>query len=541
MPHRMTEQERELHEARQALRDCQERLHNLEVATELEAAERRRSEEALKRARVQLESALLAAEVGTFVWDAVANRLHGDRNFEALFGISLDEAPPEAFAAAIHPDDRAGVMSLILRTLKTGNDYKAEYRIVAGGRERWVVARGKVERDDEGAIIRFSGVLLDITERRQAEEALREADRRKDEFLATLSHELRNPLAPIRQAITLLKVKNLGNHDAGRARAIIDRQSQHMARLLDDLLDISRITRGVLELRKEPVELHSVIDTALEAARPLIESHRHRLRVDLPDTPVRFEADGLRLAQVISNLLANSAKYTDPGGQIHLQAATRGEEIILRVTDNGIGFSDDMLRRLFEMFSQEQSTAARSQGGLGIGLALVRGLVELHGGQVEARSAGIGQGSEFTVRLPITPAPGRPAEPAGPAGRRGRRRPRRILVADDNKDTAESMGTLLELAGHEVRTVNDGQAALDVGASFEPDVALLDIGMPLLSGYEVAERARSAPWGRRALLIALTGWGQEKDKQRALGAGFDHHLTKPVDQKVLEALLEGDG
>lgn len=510
------------------------------AGTTRDVTDRKQAEEALQQARLQLESALLAAEIGTFVWDIVADRLYGDRNFTALFGIPLDDtgaAPLADFVTVIHPDDRARVLAMVERALETGGDYAAEYRITVDSRERWFIARGKVEHDEDGRPVRFPGVLLDITERKQAEEALREADRRKDEFLAVLSHELRNPLAPIRQSIALLKAPHVEARDAQRAYDIIDRQSRHMAWLLDDLLDLSRVTRGVLELRKEPVELAALIEAAVESAQPVIDSRRHTLALDLPDGPVTFGADGLRLAQVISNLLTNAAKYTDPGGQIGLEVRKQGRDLVFSVRDNGVGISPDMLPRMFLMFSQEKSTLERSQGGLGIGLALVRGLVELHGGTVEARSAGVGQGSEFIVRLPARVVAGRQAESAARAVRRRAAAARRILLADDNRDAAESMGALLEMAGHEVCTVHDGEAALDAGAAFGPDVALIDIGMPKLTGYEVAERVRSERWGRRVLLIALTGWGQEEDKRRAMAAGFDHHLTKPVDQDVLEGLL----
>ncbi len=508
------------------------------AGTTRDVTEHKKSEEALRQARSQLETALLAGEIGTYVWDIAADRLYGDSNFTALFGVPLVDgaAPLSEFVAAIHPDDRPHVIPRVERALDTGGDYEAEYRIIAGERERWVIARGKVEFDGEGRPVRFPGVLLDITERKLAEKALQESDRRKDEFLATLSHELRNPLAPIRQSITLLKAQNVAEHDAARALDVIDRQSQHMAWLLDDLLDVSRITRGVLELRKEVLELAAVIDSGVEVARPLIDSRRHTLVLELPDEPVRFEADGLRLAQVVSNLLTNAAKYTDPGGRIRLRAEARGAQLVLRVTDNGIGINDAMLARMFEIFSQEKSATGWSRGGLGIGLALVRGLVELHGGTVEARSAGPGHGSEFTVRLPLDRTAA-PREAAADARRRPAGSTRKILVADDNRDAAESMGLLLQIAGHDVRIVHDGIAALDTGAAFQPDVALVDIGMPELSGYEVAERARAEPWGQRTLLIAVTGWGQESDKRRALEAGFDHHLTKPVEQEVLEGLL----
>jgi signal transduction histidine kinase/ActR/RegA family two-component response regulator len=379
----------------------------------------------------------------------------------------------------------------------------------------------------------------EIARREQTEEALREADRRKDEFLATLSHELRNPLAPIRQAAALSKMPGATSAQLLWSRDVIERQVGHMAHLLDDLLDISRITRGRLELRMERIELGAVVESAIETARPLIDVRGHKLTVEIPPERVCFNADRIRVVQIISNLLTNAAKYTDTAGRIELRSQVLNGQVLICVRDTGIGIAPEMLPRLFEMFSQAESTLDRAEGGLGIGLALVRGLVELHGGTVEARSEGLGRGSEFTVRLPLTvpatPSASEMAEVSMEAspGTSGLK----ILVADDNVDSAESLAMLLQLHGHEVRTAYSGRAALDVAATFHPRVALLDIGMPELNGYETAERIRAQPWGQRITLVAISGWGQEDDKHRASAAGFDRHLTKPVDPEVVAAML----
>jgi CheY-like chemotaxis protein len=308
-----------------------------------------------------------------------------------------------------------------------------------------------------------------------------------------------------------------------------------MALLLDDLLDVARITQGKLELKKQQLALNSVVDSAVEAARPLLDRKRHRFTVTLPSEPITLDADPLRLSQVLSNLLMNAAKYTDAGGQISLSARADGGRLCLSIKDNGIGIPAESLDGIFAMFSQIESAAARSEGGLGIGLALVNGLVELHGGTVEAKSEGAGHGSEFTVRLPIvssgsvaTPLP----DTTGAAGIG-----RRILVADDNQDAADSLAMILEMGGHEVRVARDGRAALSLAQTFRPDTALLDIGMPQLNGYEVAQALRREPWGAGITLIALTGWGQESDRQKAIDAGFDRHLTKPIDPDALESHL----
>lgn len=376
---------------------------------------------------------------------------------------------------------------------------------------------------------------------RQSEEALREADRRKDEFLAVLAHELRNPLAPIRYALATAKKSAQSGAQRRRAEEVVERQVAHMSRLLDDLLDISRITRGMLELKKSHVELHQVIAAAVETARPLIDSKHHRLSLDLPQHTVRLEADAVRVAQVFANLLINAAKYTDPGGHIELRATQQPHQVSVTVRDNGIGIPSELMPRLFTLFSQVHATTGRMQDGLGVGLSLVRGLVALHGGTVEARSEGAGRGSEFTVHLPLgAPGAGTCAADdatAVPAAAQ----PLRILVVDDSRDAADICAMLLELSGHRVQTAYSGRRALEVAEAFQPQVLLLDIGLPDMDGYQLARSIRSAPWGHSACLVAVTGWGQDQDRRRASEVGFDHHLTKPVEAEALDSLLRSVG
>jgi signal transduction histidine kinase len=398
------------------------------------------------------------------------------------------------------------------------------------------VTRAALERQSQ-ELAHALAVQKEIETELHQQRDWRDADRRKDEFLATLAHELRNPLAPIRQAALISKAPGATDAQKRWSHDVIDRQVQHMSLLLDDLLDISRVTRGTLALRMQSSDLATVIETAVETARPTIDSKRHALTVDMPPEPIQFVADPLRVAQVLSNLLTNAAKYTDPEGQIHVTASCEADKVIIRVKDSGIGISAAALPRVFNMFSQVHSTTDRSEGGLGIGLALAQGLIELHGGAIEANSAGLGCGSEFTVRLPrraVSEMPPSLAKPTAPSSAAVRRR---ILIADDNRDSAETLAALLRMEGHEVTSVHDGPVALTAFNDLKPDVALLDIGMPGLTGYEVARRMRQSPLGSSVKLIAITGWGQDIDKERAYAAGFDLHLTKPVDPHRLAELL----
>jgi CheY-like chemotaxis protein len=406
-------------------------------------------------------------------------------------------------------------------------------------------------RDASGKPVRAIAVVQDVTERRRAEAVLRDADRRKDEFLATLAHELRNPLAPVMHSLELLD--RIGSSEPGvtEARGTIRRQLGHLVRLVDDLLDVSRITRDKLELRRERVELAWVVRRAVEDNHVYCAARGHTLTVALPDEPIALHADATRLVQVVGNLLNNACKYTQPGGRIELVARRDdGGRVCLTVRDNGIGIAADDLPRVFGIFEQVHADGQLSQGGLGIGLSLVKRLVEMHGGSVEAHSDGPGKGSEFVVRLPLfadrADAVERPAAGAGTAtavagARRGERlsagAARRVLVVDDNKDTARSMARLLMLGGHVARTAHDGPEALTAAEQFNPDLVLLDIGLPSMSGYDVCRAIRLKLADRPPVMIALTGWGQDEDRRRSAEAGFDRHLVKPIQFDKLTALL----
>jgi signal transduction histidine kinase/CheY-like chemotaxis protein len=376
-----------------------------------------------------------------------------------------------------------------------------------------------------------------VLQHKRTEAAFQELSHQKDAFLAILAHELRNPLAPLSNSLEVLRLAEGGPELLAQTRGVMERQVRQMVRLVDDLMDVSRITRGKIELRPERIELAAVIESAVETARPLIAASGHELTVTLPPEPVFLDADASRLAQVFSNLLNNAAKYTEPAGHIRLTAERRESEVVVEVRDTGIGISRDMLPRIFDIFTQGDRSLERAQGGLGIGLSIVRGVVELHGGSVAAHSDGPGRGSKLTVRLPVL-APAREIRTA-----EGNREPLaaparyRILVADDNEDSVESLALLLTLRGSEVRTARDGCEAVEAAAVFGPDIVLLDIGMPRLNGYEAARRIREQGRGERMVLIALTGWGQDEDRQRSTAAGFDFHLVKPVDFAALEQLL----
>ncbi len=363
---------------------------------------------------------------------------------------------------------------------------------------------------------------------------LREADRRKDVFLASLAHELRNPLAPIRTGVAILRMTGGAESRSETVLAMMERQLQHMARLLDDLLDVSRISRGKITLHQERVDVRHVVDTAVEASRPLIEQMGHVLSVSAPSEPAFLNADPVRFAQILSNLLNNAAKYTPPGGQIVLKAEHRADEVEVSVTDNGIGIPGESLESIFEMFTQIGSQSSNAQGGLGIGLSLAKGLVALHGGTIQAYSEGLGRGSEFRVRVPTRLT--LDADFATPVRTLLTPNRLKILVVDDNRDAAESLSMLLELKGHEVRRAYDGENALQLAEDFRPHMVLLDLGMPKMNGYEACRRIRDHAWGAQMTLIAVTGWGQEDDRRKSTAAGFDGHLVKPVDPETLEEL-----
>jgi PAS domain S-box-containing protein len=497
-----------------------------------------------ERKRAEETAALLASIVDSSDDAIVSKDLHGiitswNKSAERLFGYTAQEVIGQSVSILI-PPDRPNEEPQILERLRRGErvDHFDTVRMRKDGSQLQVSVTISPIRGGGGRIIGASKVARDITERKRAEEALRDADRKKDEFLATLAHELRNPLAPIRNAVLVLKAKGPPDPELQWGRDVIDRQVEVMGRLLEDLLDVSRICRNSLELRKGRIGLAAVIEAALETSRPVIEAGGHELTVALPSKPIYLEADAVRLAQVFSNLLNNAAKYTEEGGRIRLNAERQGSDVIVSVKDSGIGIAAEMLPRIFEIFSQAKPALVRSQGGLGIGLSLVRGLVELHGGSIVARSGGPGQGSEFVVRLPVAAEmpiqePARPVEDNGqlPVPRR------RVLIVDDNRDSADSLAMLLKVMGHEVGTAYDGEQAVAAAEALRPDVGLLDIGMPRLNGYDVCRRIREQSWGQGVFLIALTGWGQDEDRRRTEEAGFNFHIVKPVDSGLLMELL----
>jgi PAS domain S-box-containing protein len=440
----------------------------------------------------------------------------------------------------INEETRQPVDNPALRALQDG-------RVQGLANHTILIARDETERpiDDSAAPIRDAAgtvvgsvlVFRDISRLKQANAALREADRRKDEFLAILAHELRNPLAPIRNSLQVLKMQQIDEQTAQQSCDVMERQVHHLVRLVDDLLDVSRVMRGKIELRKEQIELATVVARAVETAQPLIETHGHRLDLSVPSDSLLLDADPIRLAQVVGNLLTNAAKYTPPGGRLWVAAHKEGHQAVLLIRDNGIGIAPDMLPHVFELFVQADHSSTKSHGGLGIGLTIVKNLVEMHGGTVTARSHGLGRGSEFELHLPIADK----RKAATPSPVLERQRPaatgHRLLVVDDNRDSAQSLAMLLRLQGHEVQVAHDGDSALALARSYGPNFVLLDIGMPGMDGYEVARRMRQLPGLENVVLAALTGWGQPEDRRRTAEAGFDHHLVKPLEPLVLENLL----
>jgi PAS domain S-box-containing protein len=491
-----------------------------------------------------------------FLIDPSAHVSGWNTGAERLLGYEAEEIIGRPFSQLFTSEDRqSGKPERELQTARTtGRASDDNWLVRKNGSRFW--ASGLTTALQNGSLRGYVKVCRDLSERKQVEEqvvsvlmenarlvdSLREADRRKDEFLATLAHELRNPLAPIKNA---LQIMQMSSDRAAReqARMMMERQLAQMVRLVDDLLDVSRITRDKIELRKERIELAAVVASAVETSRPVIDASGHELTVTLPPEPIPLDADLARLAQVFSNLLNNATKYMEPGGHIWLTAELASEgyqppdEVLVKVRDAGLGIPADMLPKIFEMFTQVNRSLGWSQGGLGIGLTLVKRLVEMHGGSVEARSDGPGKGSEFTVRLPIAPASASHQPPKSEGEKTAAPARQRILVVDDNKDSADSMSMLLGIMGMEVRTAYDGLEAVEAAAAFNPDVVLMDIGMPTLNGYEAAARIREKPWGKDMVLVAVTGWGQEEDRRRSEKAGFNFHMVKPVDPAVLKQLL----
>jgi PAS domain S-box-containing protein len=499
-----------------------------------------------ERKRAEETQALLAAIVESSEDAIISKSLDGtirswNSGAERLYGYTRDEAVGQPITLII-PPDRLAEESVILKRLYRGEriDTLETVRLSKDDRRLDVSLTISPIRDSGGRVVGASKIARDNTERKQVEEALREADRCKDEFLALLAHELRNPLAPLRNGLEVMRLAAGDSSAVAQAREMMVRQVGHMVRLIDDLLDISRINRSKMELRRSRVLLADVINSAVETARPLIDAAGHKLLISLPLEPVVLDADLTRLAQVFGNLLSNSSRYTERGGHIWLAAQRRDDVVSVTVRDTGIGIPAESLPRIFDMFSQVDRSIERSSGGLGIGLALVKGLVEMHGGTVTALSAGPKKGTTFTVELPVlashsTPVNLENSDPVPIRSGHGRR----ILVVDDNKDAARSMASLLQLVGNEVRMAHDGVEADEIADEFRPEIILMDMGMPRLNGYEATRRIRERPWGRSVRIIAVTGWGQENDKVRSQEAGCDGHLVKPVRLPELDELLAG--
>ncbi len=502
---------------------------------------RRRAEAALQESEERLR--LLADSIPQLAWMA---RPDGhifwyNRRWYEYTGTTPEQMEGWGWQSVHDPDVLPKVLEQWKGSIASGEPFDMVFPLKSSDDQfRLFLTRVNPLRDEAGCILYWFGTNTDITEIKRMEAALRDADRRKDEFLATLAHELRNPLAPIRNSLQILKMPRVDAATVQQTRDMMERQVHHLVRLVDDLLDVSRVMRGKIELRREPVELATIVARAVETAQPLIEVQGHQLDISLTPDSLLLDADPVRLAQVIGNLLTNSAKYTEANGNIWLTAARENGQAILKVRDSGIGIGPDMLPHVFELFVQVDHASTKAQGGLGIGLTLVKNLVEMHGGTVDAHSAGPGKGCEFVVRLPLMVGEGQQShdkgngevqqEPSRPSGHR-------LLVVDDNQDAAVSLAMLLRLQGHEVRVAHTGPAALEMTKGYVPDVVFLDIGMPGMDGYEVARRLRQQPGLENVVLAALTGWGQQEDRRRTAEAGFDHHLVKPPEPKAVDSVL----
>jgi PAS domain S-box-containing protein len=504
----------------------------------IDVTERVRIEAALRESEARFRA--LADNAPVLIW---MNGLEGcefvNREYLRFLGCRWEDVRGIAWQEFVHPDERAEYVAAYERAFRARQPFEAQVRMRrVDGQYRWLHSTGVPRLTSEGGFVGFVGCSSDITDLKRTQQSLMEADRHKDEFLATLAHELRNPLAPIRNALETMRLAGASDSAAlERARGIMERQLQQMVRLIDDLLDIGRISRGKLELRKERLTLGDVLQSALETMRPKLEQSGRELEVATPDSPVHLEGDLTRLAQVVANLLHNAIKYTDPGGHIRLHARLDGAWLILCVSDDGVGISPEALPRVFDMFTQVDRESA-SRGGLGVGLHIVRTIVEMHGGSVRALSAGRGRGAEFVVGLPALDAP-YTASFHEAAVAQPKPAPRRILVVDDNRDAAVSLALMLEMKGNDVRTAEDGREALGLAETFRPHMIFLDIGLPGLDGHGVCRRIREQPWGQELPIVALTGRSQEEDRRRSRQSGFTDHLVKPAEPAHLDRLLAG--
>jgi len=523
-------------------------LEQRNVELSLEIAERKRVADALRRSEQRLRLAMESTSLGTFEWQIQTDRVELSENIRRQFGLELaGHLTLSETLEHVHAEDRPTVTAAIQTALdpEGARVYYAEFRTtLPDGRIRWFDVRGVVIFDGQSKTPQcMVGISVDITHRKEKEiglqnsaEALTRANRMKDEFMATLAHELRNPLTPIRNGLEILSLTGLANPTQRRACDVMGRQLRHLVRLVDDLLDISRITQGRLNLRRETVTLRRVIDSAVETILPQIEAAQHSLKIDVPEQTIYLDVDPVRIAQAVGNLLANSARYTPSGGAIELRARPEDGGVQISVHDTGIGIAPHMLSKVFEMFTQEVRAERQSEAGLGIGLSLTKALVAMHGGRVWAESEGVGKGSTFTIWIPTTRAGASdPSYPIGTAPAQVCKR--RVLVVDDNLDAADSTASLLGLMGHEVHEARDGLQAVEAARVFEPDLILMDIGMPGVDGHEAARRIRALPLAKRPLIVAMTGWGQESERRRSREAGIDAHVVKPVEASTLARLL----
>jgi len=490
------------------------------------------------RQRRVYETALSNSADFNYVFDLEGRFTYVNKALLDLWQKELPEAVGKNFFELDYPADLATrLQAQIRQTAETGKPVRDETPYTSAFGTRAYEYIFVPVADASGAVVAVSGSTRDITERKQAEEALRLSDRRKDEFLATLAHELRNPLAPLRNGLEIIRLAKSKPELVNPACNLMERQLTHMVRLVDDLMDASRMSRGKVELRLERVDLAQTMQLAVETVRPLVAQASHQLDVDLPAERIVVNGDPTRLAQVFANLLNNAVKFTPSRGKIRLSAEVEDDHATVRVVDNGVGIAPEAQSTVFDMFTHAATTGRRAAGGLGIGLSLAKGLVELHQGEITLRSDGPGLGSEFSVRLPLAESEASLQKPGHTAGNDAQPVRSKVMVVDDNEDAANSMAELLELMGHEVQVANDGVDALAVAPAFEPDVIFLDIGMPRMNGHETARRIRQAPWGRDIALVALTGWGNARDRDESRAAGFDHHLVKPGSFEEIERII----
>ena len=513
------------------------------LGTAEDITERKSNAQAVVESEKRLRLAIEAAQLATWEWDLITDQVYWNEQHFRLFGMVPQREPvkSETFVQHIHPEDRLHIAYLLTNAIDKQSLFDAEFRVIRDdGAIRWMSGYGHVTDKAGNQPLRMSGVMFDITDWKEAQQALLEADRRKDEFLAMLAHELRNPMATVRNGLNILGLTSEPDDTtrqtlAATTVAMMNRQVDHLVRMVDDLLDVSRISRGKIELKRERLDLGSLLDGAVEAIRPQYETHHKGLHLASLPTSLLVDGDATRLSQIITNLLTNGLRYTGEGGQVWVRLRAENGAAVLRVLDNGIGLSTDQRQMIFDLFVQVDNSLARSQGGLGVGLTLSQRLIELHGGRIEVHSAGLGQGSEFVVSLPLLEEPA-PEKTMSTTSASGQTRPR-ILVIDDNADVALTLSMLLKLKGYDVQSRHSGREGIQAAEAWHPGVIVCDISMPGMDGYHTARLIREQPWGSAVYLVALTGYSQAEAKERALEAGFDAHLVKPVDLEALLGLL----